>query len=349
MPTNWDYFRLILAIRKAGSLSGAAGQLKVSQQTAGRHLAALETELGVELVSRRTARSSGLELNEVGLAAAELADTFERGIGDLVSRQYASVTTAAAQHAAAKTELDGLDVQTLDCSSQILAVGHPDDDVEESKHEWRVLDQEDALKLLATCATESPIDMRDRSIIVMGLETGMRRVSLIGINIETTKIGRDGYPVAPVPIKGGGEKLFPVPLSDTVMIAIAPWRQWLRDRKVTKGPLFRSLMLKNGRGKLKHTVGENPLSESALYKIITQRAKQAGLEHVHLNIFRDTFIAWRMQGGMQPHQIAAITGQPIAGIAGMGALSRYIDVSRVGQEARQSTPPWLSKLVGRRP
>jgi integrase/recombinase XerD len=218
-----------------------------------------------------------------------------------------------------------------------------------SKADRRALDQEDALKLLATCATDSPIDLRDRALIVMGLETGMRRMSLIGVRIDTIKMGRDGYPVAPVPIKGGGDELFSVPLSDAVMIAIEPWRQWLRNRKVTKGPLFRSLARKmDGRGKLMYTVGENQLSESAIYKIVTQRAKTAGLEHVHPHIFRHTFITWRMQGGMQPYQVAAITGHKIANITGMGALGGYVDVSRVGQEARQATPPWLSKLIGRR-
>jgi len=217
------------------------------------------------------------------------------------------------------------------------------------KRERRALEPDDAMKLLATCESDSPIDMRDRALIVMGLETGMRRMSLIGVNIETIKMSRDGYPVAPVPIKGGGDELFPVPLSDAVMTAIDPWRQWLRGRKVNKGPLFRSLARRiNTQGRTVYLVGDRPLSESAIYKIVTHRAEQAGLGHVHPHIFRHTFITWRMQGGAQPYQVAAITGHKIANITGMGALGGYIDVSRVGQEARQTTPGWLSKLIGRR-
>jgi len=217
------------------------------------------------------------------------------------------------------------------------------------KHERRALDQEDALKLLATCTTDSPKDMRDRALIVTGLETGMRRMSLIGMTIDTIKMSRDGYPIAPVPIKGGGDELFNVPLSDAVMIAIEPWRQWLKARKATKGPLFRSLLRRmDARGKLGYIIGEKPLSESAIYQIVTLRAEQAGLENVHPHIFRHTFITWRMQGGAQPYQIAAITGHKMTNIAGMGVLGGYVDASRVGIEARQATPPWLSKLIGKR-
>lgn len=219
-----------------------------------------------------------------------------------------------------------------------------------SKNERRALTSEEATRLLATCATDSPLDLRDRALIVTGLETGMRRMSLRGMQLDTIRMSRDGYPVAPVPIKGGGDELFDVPLSDAVMIAVEPWRQWLRSHKTTKGPLFRPLTRKiDKRGKLTHLVGDGPLSESAIYKIVGHRAEQAGLDHMHPHIFRHTFITWRMQDGAQPYQVAAITGHKIANISGMGALGGYIDVSRVGREARQTTPDWLSRLIGRRP
>jgi integrase len=216
------------------------------------------------------------------------------------------------------------------------------------KQQRYALTADDAQKLLDTCKGDSPIDLRDRALMVTGLETGMRRMSLIGMNIDTIKMSRDGYPVAPVPIKGSGDELFPVPLSDATMSAIEPWRAWLRNRKVNRGPLFRSLTRKiTGQGRLTYTVGDTPLSESAIYKIVTHRAAQANLENIHPHIFRHTFITWRMQGGLAPYQIAAITGHKLSGVAGMGGLASYVDVSRVGDEARQSTPPWLTKLVRR--
>lgn len=220
----------------------------------------------------------------------------------------------------------------------------------EARQARYALTHEDAAKLIETCATDSPIDLRDRALMVTGLETGMRRMSLIGMRIETIQMSRDGYPVAPVPIKGSGDNLFQVPLSDATMVAIEPWRAWLRKQKKTDGPLFRALTRKISKtGKLTYTVGDDPLSESAVYKIVTQRAARAGLTNIHPHIFRHTFITWRMQGGLAPYQVAAITGHKLSGVAGMGGLSSYVDVSRVGDEARQSTPSWLTKLVKKRP
>ena len=83
MPVHWDDLRFVLALQRAGSLGGAARLLKVEQSTASRRLAALETELGVQLVSRTP---EGVTLNEAGVLAAELAETIDRGVDELVRR-----------------------------------------------------------------------------------------------------------------------------------------------------------------------------------------------------------------------------------------------------------------------
>lgn len=63
-PANWDDIRIFLAVAEAGSLSGAAEALGLSQPTAGRRIKALETALGVSLVERVSNR---IELTEAGL------------------------------------------------------------------------------------------------------------------------------------------------------------------------------------------------------------------------------------------------------------------------------------------
>ena len=73
----------MLALRRGGSLGAAARLLKCEQSTAGRRLAALEAELGVQLVTRTP---EGVALNDAGNAAADLAETMERGVGELVRR-----------------------------------------------------------------------------------------------------------------------------------------------------------------------------------------------------------------------------------------------------------------------
>jgi integrase len=217
------------------------------------------------------------------------------------------------------------------------------------KQRRHALEPEEAQALLATCAGDHPMDLRDRALIVVGLETGMRRMSLASMMLEGIKPCRDGYPVVTVPIKGRGTDLFVVPLSDTAIEALAPWRAWLRTQKISSGPVFRSLMRKtvttgHRRGFNTHIVGES-LTTGAIYQIVTRRARQAGLTHVHPHIFRHTFITWRMQDNFEPYEVASITGHKIASIPGLGGLGSYIDGARIANKTRQSTPPWLAKLI----
>lgn len=211
----------------------------------------------------------------------------------------------------------------------------------------RALSPEQAQQLLATCASGAPIDLRDRAMFVVGLETGMRRMSLAGMMLDTIHVSEEGCPVAPVPIKGGREELYPVPLSDTAIVALEPWRAWLRKQKVTTGPVFRGLTkrLAPRTGKTVYEVSDTPLSLDTIYKIVTRRAADAGLEHVHPHIFRNTFITWRMEAGLTPFQIAAVTGHKLANLPGMGSMGTYIDAARIGDTARAATPGWLAGLL----
>jgi DNA-binding transcriptional LysR family regulator len=80
VAVNWEDLRYVLALRRAGSLGAAARALKCESSTASRRLAALEASLGVQLVVRTP---EGMTLNAAGLAVADLAETIDRGVGDL--------------------------------------------------------------------------------------------------------------------------------------------------------------------------------------------------------------------------------------------------------------------------
>jgi DNA-binding transcriptional LysR family regulator len=80
---NWDDLRFLLALRRAGSLGGAARLLKVEQSTVSRRIASLETALGAQLAVRTP---EGLRLNDGGELVAELAATVDTGIEELERR-----------------------------------------------------------------------------------------------------------------------------------------------------------------------------------------------------------------------------------------------------------------------
>lgn len=74
MPLNWDDLKVLLAVSRAGSLSGAANLLGIDQATASRRLAALEADLGSILFARAR---TGLTPTEAGEAAITRAMEIE--------------------------------------------------------------------------------------------------------------------------------------------------------------------------------------------------------------------------------------------------------------------------------
>ena len=71
---DWDVFRVVLAISRAGSLIGAGRRLGVSQVTAGRQLKRAEEQLGTKLFDRL---NTGLYPTEAGLMAVEFGEQME--------------------------------------------------------------------------------------------------------------------------------------------------------------------------------------------------------------------------------------------------------------------------------
>lgn len=71
----WEYYRSLLAVLTHGSLSAAARALDITQPTVGRHIAALEQELGVLLFTRS---QQGLLPTDIALALRPHAQAMEQ-------------------------------------------------------------------------------------------------------------------------------------------------------------------------------------------------------------------------------------------------------------------------------
>ncbi|HGI7043718.1 TPA: LysR family transcriptional regulator, partial [Klebsiella pneumoniae] len=76
----WEWYRTFLAVLQEGSLSGASRTLNITQPTAGRHIAGLETALGQALFTRS---QTGLQATDAALALrmhAEAMDNTARAL-----------------------------------------------------------------------------------------------------------------------------------------------------------------------------------------------------------------------------------------------------------------------------
>lgn len=203
------------------------------------------------------------------------------------------------------------------------------------------LTAEEAYALLATCgAGRTPLELRDRALLVVGLETGMRRMSLIGARLGALR----GHTLT-VPIKGaGGVATYPVPLSDPALAVLAPWRAWLARHPPPTDALFpRLLRTMDARGAFVWTPAA-ALAQSGLYKLVCGRGAEAELGALHPHILRHTFITWRTAAGLSPIQIASITGHKTFGDEWKN-MAPYVDMTALAEEARNSTPPWLANLI----
>jgi DNA-binding transcriptional LysR family regulator len=74
LPLDWNDVRIFLALVRTGSVAAAAISLAVSEATVGRHLVALEENLGARLFERLPNR---LALTEFGSEIATIAKTME--------------------------------------------------------------------------------------------------------------------------------------------------------------------------------------------------------------------------------------------------------------------------------
>ena len=80
---DWDDLRFVLAIARAGTLSGAARKLAVDQTTVGRRLTALENRLGARLFLRTR---SGFRLTEAGETALVHTEVMESAVMTLAEK-----------------------------------------------------------------------------------------------------------------------------------------------------------------------------------------------------------------------------------------------------------------------
>ncbi len=214
----------------------------------------------------------------------------------------------------------------------------------------RALSRQEIEALLATCIGKdgkpTAIDRRDRTLIVVGLETGMRRMSLAGWQLDGIRRAKD-YTFAIVPIKGrGGKVTYEVPLSDTAAKILSDWRRWLTTHDAKAGPVFCRLVPAVSKNQQRIYVPSGSLSTTMIYKLVAKRATLAGLKDVHPHLLRHTFMTWRTATGLNPPQIASITGTKLKG-TDWATQAPYIDMAVMANTARNATPQWLAELVDR--
>jgi len=135
-------------------------------------------------------------------------------------------------------------------------------------------------KLLATCATDSFRDLRDRAILMVAFASGGRRRSEISslrveqLTIEPPIEVADGPPLPSLAIHLGRTKTTTGEEDEIVYLTGPPveaLNAWLAAAKIDKGSVFRGI----GRW---GTVSKRAIDPQSVNAILKQRAEMAGLE-----------------------------------------------------------------------
>lgn len=157
---------------------------------------------------------------------------------------------------------------------------------------------------------------RDRCMLLLGMLASLRVSELVAIDVEhVTEVGR-GLRIFVARSKsdqsGKGRWVGVMPQGRTLRCAVDAWGAWMGRRGRQPGPAF-------VRVERDGTIGEERLHESAARRMISRRAKAAGLELVSSHSMRASFATLATEKRKPPALIARHGGW-----SGVAVMGRYI-------------------------
>jgi integrase len=171
-----------------------------------------------------------------------------------------------------------------------------------------------------TARDKTPAGMRDAAILAMLIATGMRRAELCALRTSDVDLQSGKLRVI-----GKGDKERTVYLRNG---ALRYLRDWLAVRGDGAGPIFCRI---NKAGRI---FPEGALSTTAMHKIITKRAAEAGLRDITPHDFRRTYAGELLDAGQDIATVAALLGH-----ASVETTARY---DRRGERAKEAAAACIS-------
>lgn len=174
----------------------------------------------------------------------------------------------------------------------------------------RALRPSEAVALLAACNGPELNDKRDRAAILLGLYTGMRRMSLVAVGFSRVKTHGE-FVTIHVPIKGGAG--YNVPLDARAWAELTTYVTALRRAggNAATGPLFPPISQR--RPTAKDPIGQvvvqpRYMSTDGLRKALKTRADAAGIPDFHPHMLRHTFATWCRLAKVDDYIVEVVTG-----------------------------------------
>jgi integrase/recombinase XerD len=158
--------------------------------------------------------------------------------------------------------------------------------------------------MLKACPVGTFVGDRDKAILMVLIDTGLRANELVQINMEDLSIDSGKIMIE----HGKGDKKRVVFFGEKTRKALRRYLRWRGDA-VPEHPLF---SLTNG----------ERVSYWSLRDMVEDRAKQAGVPHASLHSFRRGFALYSLQNGMDVYSL-----QHLMGHADLQVLRHYLKQS----------------------
>lgn len=158
-------------------------------------------------------------------------------------------------------------------------------------------------KLLSVCESNTFFGQRDKTILLLLLETGVRAQELLDINIEDIDFNDSSILIR----QGKGRKPRNVFMGSSARRQL---RRYLREMNKTKGALF---INKEG----------ERLKYGGLREVIKRLSLKAGLPEQGIHNFRRTFAIEQLRRGVDVYTISRLMGH-----TSLQVLSRYLKQSK---------------------
>jgi integrase len=181
----------------------------------------------------------------------------------------------------------------------------------------RPFSAEDIVRLLACSDPGTAAGARDRAIVLILLDTGVRCSELVQLTLDDLDLeaGR------PRVLHGKGNKDRVVPFASCCREAL---EHYLALRRWEPGPLFFAVA---GSGTLRRGI---PLQSNGLKQLLRRLGRQAGLSKVHAHRFRHTFATWAIEQDARELDV-----QYLLGHASPDMVRRYASTYNSEQAARR--------------
>jgi len=185
------------------------------------------------------------------------------------------------------------------CERMDLIVNHPFKGIPNVRTDTKVIKpftKSDIDKLLKCCDPATEYGLRFRAIILLLLDTGIRRAELEGLDIDDVDLDLGRAFIR----HGKGRKQRVVPFSSEPARIIGEYIN--RYRTETPGPLF----LRIDRGS-----GRSPFNKYHLGTLFQRLGSEAGV-HANPHRFRHTFATWAIQAGAREIDVQYLLGHSTA-------------------------------------